>query len=407
MKTLLALLVIAASSANSEKLNCSELAGGFYARGHDVGAILSQVCEFWPLDKAFPVKNVHEAEELLNATFKEGGMYDKAKAVIAQRQTSTDFCWRKSSERSLVKPTGYSCPQRLNANQRENPNQVEPTASVEDGNLYCNKSCADICGSWLVKGNPQPGLCGCRSRDPTDMGTAGYMYVYKEWPHIKPALPDGCDQTFEANHTEACYGTCPSDAVPTWVLGNIKPVCSSDCRKMNLTYGCGFGCASSMIQCVSTVSDQIGEIVRTVGDTAGFVSGQDQISVVTNALVSTAEFAVTGLTTLVGDAVTAWTHFEQEKQSVGLITALLAAVKEVKADIPDYQVAANKFVKMSRDLISVLHGWHGFKWQSSLNQVIQLFLKNGAGILLGAYQLFEAFAWPKCLAPPPPSILVV
>jgi len=406
MKTLLVLLITAASSADPPaKLKCSELAGGFYARGQDVGAILAQVCEFWPFGTAFPVENVHEAQELLNATFKEGGMYDKSKAVLAQRRTSTDFCWRATSERPLVKPTGYSCPKRLNENAEENPNQVEPAASIEDGHLYCSKSCEDICGAGFPRGEPQPGLCGCKTTEPMpqDMGVRD---VYKEWPRIAPAVPTGCDQTFLANHVEECYGACPSATVPTWVLGSITPVCTSDCREMNLTQGCGFGCASSMTKCVSTVTDQIGQIVRTVGDTVGFVSGQEQIAVITNALVSTAEFAVTGLTTLVEQTVKAWPKFATEKQSVGLISALVATIKEVTAD---KEVKANikEFVKMARDLFSILHGWHGFKWQSSLNQVIQLFLNSGAAILLNVYHLFEAFAWPKCLAPPPPSVLVV
>merc|ERR1712232_277449 len=240
------------------------------------------------------------------------------------------------------------------------------------------------------------GLCGCRSKEPESVGTAGPIYVFKEVSKVVPAVPDGCSMISTINHTDVCYGKCPNVSEPTFIIGDFKPICSNTCAGTNRSTTCGFGCAVSMTTCASTVVDQVGQVVKTIGDTVGFMTGNVEIATVTEAVVSTAEFGVTALATLVSSALTAWTTFEQAKQRVGLVAALSQVIEDVKSDFAKDRALYQQFVKLMSQMTVALKGWHGFKWHSSLEEIIQIFLKNGPVILYDVYTLLEAFMWPHC-----------
>lgn len=392
-----ALLVNPAVAAG---VGCSDLAGGLTLRGHEVGNVLAEICESWPFtEHPFPVETTHDAEVLLNSTFKEGGIYDRAKALARERRYSGDFCWRKEMQRPVVQPSGYSCPKIFDDMFiAEKPVDMLPTE--KDGQLLCVKNCSDVCGSYVNKGEISPGLCGCRSKEPVEIGTAGYHFDFKQQPNTVPAVPDGCDSIMMVNHSNTCYGTCPLSSVPSFLVGNFKPVCSSMCNGTNRSFGCGFGCAVSGQKCASTVVDQVGETVQSIGDTLGYLTGNIEVASITTAVVATAEFGVTVLSTLVSAGITAWSHFEQEKQTVGLIAALLQLVKEIKAKMPQLKGLCKQFVKMVRSMIAALRGWHGIHWQSSLKEMADAFVKQGPLILLDAYELLEVFMWPTCTPEP-------
>jgi len=386
---------------NADDLKCDDLKEKLTLRGRQVGDLLADICDVWPaeeLQMKFPLTSLSEAEALLNTTFKEGGIYDQAKALANQRKSSGDFCWRRQYQRPVVEPTGYSCPARFHQWWGHDKPTKELPKKDEAGGLFCEKNCTDICGDggFMCISESKEGLCGCRSKEPESVGTGGPMYVFNEVSKVVPAVPDGCDMTSTINHATVCYGECPNQSVPTFVVGNFKPICSNACAGTNRSFPCGFGCAVQMTTCASTVVDQLGQVMKTIGDTVGFMTGNVEIAAATEAVVSTAEFGVTALATLVSSALTAWTTFEQNKQSVGLLVALSQVIKDVKADLVKDRALYQQFLKLVSQMTVALKGWHGFKWHSSLQSIIQIFLKNGPAILHDVYTVLEAFMWPHC-----------
>lgn len=397
-------VVAAVLAVTAADTSCPDLAGGLYVKGHDVGTIVAEICKNWPFPKTpFPIQTTSDAFALLNFTFKDGGMYDRAKSLAYQRQYSGEFCWRRQLQRPVVTPSNYSCPRRFNEwFVPENPVQVYP--KWRNGSLLCTKDCSDICGEFKSRGEIYPGLCGCRSKTPEALGTAGYHYISYQNPDTVPAQPDGCDAIHTVNHSEVCYGSCPNSSIPTALFGRFKPVCSGMCNGTNRSFGCGFGCATTAQKCFSTVVDQVGSAVQTIGDTIGFMTGDVVIPQVAAAVVGTMEFGLTALTDLVTMGITAWSNYKRNRQTVGLIAALVAVVKEVKGDMPQMKDLYGHFIKMVGDLIVALRSWHGIRWSSGTKKLEEALLKHGAAILLDAYKMLDAFAWPTCDGPPPEPV---
>lgn len=379
-------LVVTAQTNNCSHLETTKMK----FHGSDVGALLKSVCEFWP--DTFPVETANEAADLLNATFGEGGTYDKAKRTADEQKKTGDFCWVRNVVRpSVVPPKGYQCPKQIDEVwEHETPRDVKPVVG-QDGHQYCEKNCSDICGDWENRGEVSKGLCGCRSTEPEVVGTAGPIWVYKEEPRVVLASPAGCPYVQGAD----CFGECPNHATPTWVIGDFRPVCSSPCGG-NYGIECGFACANSTQSCVKSVTDQVGEVCRAVGLAAGFFTADYEIAVATDAIVNLVEFAVGALSALVGQVMTAWKDSRQKYQEVGLVAAIMQVVEETKKHIPTDKKQWAKTGVLLAQIIAILKGWHGWHMHSSIADISAVFLNQGGGVVIDAFNILGAFQRPKC-----------
>lgn len=371
--------------------NCSSF-NNLKLRGHNVGLVVEGICTFWPEKWGkFPATDAKEAEALLDSAFKPDGVYDQMKQLIRDRNSSKAFCWRRKVDRPRVHPTGQNCPAKFTNFVFERPKPVRPNRS-EDGGWYCVKNCTDICGSYdLVY--QQSHMCTCRSKEPEiGFDTAGPHYNWFDIPNGAPAELLGCAMDYQGR----CYGECPSASAPLWLESQLHPVCGSLCEG-NKSLQCGYGCAKDRAACATVSVDAVGEVIKIMGDLVGFFTGNLEIALVTDAIVSIAEFSVSVLVKVIAKLKHFWDLFWDTEPTIGFVVAMLQLAQELKGyeqkTLTQYY---GRFMLLVTDLMSALKTSSHWAVANSIRAVAEVFLKYGVTILIDTYRVMKALTWPTC-----------
>ena len=397
--------------AAGKQTNCSSL-GGLTLRGQAVGDMLTVVCDAWlTVWGEFPISSARDAEHLLSETFAPGGMFVKVRKLVTTRLQSGDFCWKHRSERPAQEPTGHSCPMyfnRLAHKTNEKPTEEQPTAT-ENGELLCIKSCNDACGDWLNLGaDADSHTCRCRSRyqlhqishfnNNPGMTFQPYddTFEHLDVNRAIQAVPDGCALV----HNGDCYGQCPAGSESASMAGLFRTVCETKCAGGVRPVECGFGCARSAGTCATSVTTQVGEAARFIGEAAGFATGDAGFAIESDALVSLVEFVTTTLGKLVVLAIKAWTSFEQRKQKVGLLVALLQMIEEAQAEVKKDKAVLRKLyvqcVVLIGELMHTFNTWHGWQSVADSGKIVEVLLKHRSLAVAEVYHLLNAYLHPSC-----------
>lgn len=297
--------------------NCTEL-GSLQIGEDDLGASLLLVCQHWDTKAwgPFPVRSTHDAEALLSAVVSPGGLHDQVKELRTQRTNSTEFCWKGNALRPSQTPTGHHCPEVFNNFfAAEIAKKTQPTRrGLLNGTLTCQKSCADICGSTpLLHDDSASGTCRC-----LDSSSDGGIVELTLSSTVDPQ-PEGCDAVRQGK----CYGQCPPNFKPAFLVGQVFPVCNVACRNTKLRSDCGLGCASSAVHCGAKIVNQIDEIVRSIAHGSALLTGQLEITATADALVGVVEFAESVVSKMKESVMEGLSGVQQKRQAAGLMASLL------------------------------------------------------------------------------------
>lgn len=202
----------------------------------------------------------------------------------------------------------------------------------------------------------------------------------------------GCQVFFNGR----CYGGCPAGFQPAALMQFFAPVCSSRCADSRYPFGCGFGCASSRRDCVSTVTSQVTEVVSAVGKATAFLTGNQQVHKVVDTLIKLVEFTITTFWTLIRYAKQLWSQYKEAESFAAFMTIFGAFIQDDGQQVGrDLQTIAATFGELVGFWLEMVQ--EGFQFREApLKFIINAFTHHGELILDSAYGLVSAFVYPKC-----------
>jgi len=193
-----------------------------------------------------------------------------------------------------------------------------------------------------------------------------------------------------------CYGDCPWGFKPARLIGRFMPVCTSVCGATTHPVTCGFGCATSRMDCLRALLTQVGEVARAVGQVIEIITGDDRLARLADAVISFSEFLLGVLPDLY-DAVSGGIDIIRENEKgVMVIVLLFQYVREVAPEIGEtvgsIREAFNELVGILADLMQE----KSETGQISVGRVIRGILDNGEDLLDMSVRLTKAFSFGRC-----------
>jgi hypothetical protein len=193
-----------------------------------------------------------------------------------------------------------------------------------------------------------------------------------------------------------CYGSCPSGFQPGLLSGIFGPACTSDCRSSTHRRGCGFGCATNVGQCARTVLDQVSVVASGVGSVASFLTGNERIAEVVDAIVNFAEFLMSVLPMLV-DAVKGGISAVTDRETGALAAIVLYQyIVEVAPEVGQTMQAIKEAFNQVADIIGDLAEERRETGNISVGHIVRTILDHGDHMLDFAVKITKAFTFSKC-----------
>lgn len=194
-----------------------------------------------------------------------------------------------------------------------------------------------------------------------------------------------------------CYGSCPSGMKPMALIGGFAPTCTSDCKSTDKHgRGCGFGCATSIMTCATTLVDQAGAVAKTVGQVASYMTGNPAIHEVVDKVLRLVDFFVDTMFQVVSVAKKVYSEWPRGEAELGVIIALLQFVLEHAKEIgQSFKYLQGQFGETLEMIMELMDA--EFEWKSvDLKFISDSILKHGRSILDSAYEFAEVFVFPTC-----------
>lgn len=195
-----------------------------------------------------------------------------------------------------------------------------------------------------------------------------------------------------------CYGACPSGMKPMAVVGGLVPACTSDCREMTLTRGCGLGCSKGWFSCLGTLSDQVGQVTKAVSKVASFMTGNPLIHEVVDKILRLVDFFIDMMFEVVNVAKKVYREWPRGQAELGVIIALLQFVLEHAKELgQDFLYLKDQFGETLEMIMELMDA--EFTWKKiDLDFVANTILKHGKDILDAAFEFATVFVFPTCKA---------
>lgn len=194
-----------------------------------------------------------------------------------------------------------------------------------------------------------------------------------------------------------CYGACPYGFKPGLLSGIFKPACTTACGASTHPVTCGFGCASSLRQCARTILDQVSVVASGVGEVASFLTGNDRISNVVDAVTNFAEFLLRALPLLVDAVKGAFAVVRGGEGGAMVAVLLIQYIIEVAPEVGQTVESIKDAFREMADIIADL-AEERFTTGADINprKVIRAILDHGPDMLDYAVSATKAFSFGKC-----------
>lgn len=221
---------------------------------HSVGRLLSPLCSVWPFGE-FPIADVSQANKVLDAVFKKGGVWDAVKSLSKDRSSKKDkFCWRREAVREIMEPGGETeCPSPISSQLEEGTSKTnydrledEDADKLKQGKWSCKNSGTDKCScekqsctttgskpcvfpfyyagekhtSCTKAGDSERRWCA------TETNSAG-NYIWGKWDYCDE---EACDETAYEYHVGACR-TANMGRGPFKKITDAKEACKEACSE--------------------------------------------------------------------------------------------------------------------------------------------------------------------------------
>jgi len=389
------------ASGNQSSVDC-EAFNELTIKGKQVGKAATVVCNSWPQKWGeFPIGGIERAKEIFDYGFAAGGLWDQMKNLADERSRSPDFCWRDhdSPDKNFCfeDDTYYGKGFLRKTDMPGQKRTKEPTQ------LWCQKRCALVSGCKHFSYYSMDGGCHLQNGDATPHDYIGRRPVAGPPVCSETQLAQSISQLNASDSGEdEWFGSggpttgCPDGFQPTTLLGKFAPVCSSRCQGSALPFGCGFGCASSARTCVSRIMDQVTKVVNTVGQVAGFLTGNQVIAQVVEKILMLVEFIVSTFGMLVRLGKELWSAYRESESVAGFISVFVSFIRDnaeqVGQNMETLTALFGDVISFWLDMID-----EGFKFpEINLNFVTDTMNKYGEATLDGAMGLVSVFVFPKC-----------
>lgn len=300
--------------------------------GHHIGKSAQMLCESWP--KSFGEFPADDAQTLADIVNKGSDIWQKVKEMADERQDGKSFCWAKSGSRELLSDdTGFAA--------------VAASDNVTDTNL----------GTFNKK---------------------------------------KCDMVVSNPPWRWCYGPCPEGMKGMAVVGDIYPVCTSDCKFTTHKTPCMFGCSTGWGSCFTTVFNQISVVAKTLAKMTSYLSGVPEIHTAVDHVLMVVDFFISTLFKVVAVAKDVLQDFPREEICLTVLIAFLEKVLEHAQDIGnDLQHLKSQFGETIAMFLEVLDA--EFNWKKvNLGFISDTLVKHESSILTASFEFVEAFVFPPC-----------
>lgn len=321
-------------------VDCTELSD-LTVFGKNVGSAVSTVCGHWPSRLGeFPVSDVSKVTNLMKKAFGPGGLYSQIRGVADERGENSNFCWKGNKMRTI----------------QESLVEVDAEKSAES-----------------QTNNMSNTLIWHRRRRRSDSNH------------------DNCEMVTDG----ICYGACPSGYHPSKLKSYFAPVCTSTCSASTHTRSCGFGCASSRGACFDVILEQVKQVAVTLGQVAGFLTGNPKIDELVDKVLSFAEFVIGTLIKWVKAAKSVYAAHDKEEGIVVLMITIYQSLEEIKAALgEDIGVGQG----MLEGIFGLLHDVTSVEMDqgADVDSIAGKILDSGDEIMAGAFEAIKPFVFPKC-----------
>jgi len=193
-----------------------------------------------------------------------------------------------------------------------------------------------------------------------------------------------------------CYGDCPSGYQPGLLSGIFGAACTTVCSATDHTRGCGFGCATGLWACARSILDQASSVANGVGSVYSFVTGNENIPRVVDAVVTFAEFLLSVVPSLVETVKDGIDIIRDAEHPVMAVVAMYQFVQEVG---PEFGASVRSIMEAFEelgDIIADLVQERQTTGSISVGRIVRAILDHGENALDYAKILVEAFSHPRC-----------
>jgi len=194
-----------------------------------------------------------------------------------------------------------------------------------------------------------------------------------------------------------CYGGCPWGFKPARLTGRFLPVCTSVCGATTHPVTCGFGCATTRMNCLRTLLSQVGEVAAGVGLVIEMITGDDRLSRLADAVIRFSEFLLGVLPELISAVRGGIDIIRNNERGVMVLILLFQYVRELA---PSLGETFNSIREAFSSLVDVFRGIMGEDADTGLispGRIIRGILDgNGERILDMSVRLTKAFSFGRC-----------
>jgi len=335
---------------------------------------------------------------------------DRSKGLWCFTKRGSKDCDPVGSERIPFLPTARCYEEKTFYSPKDMPGQAR---SIEPTEQWCQKRCSMVSGcehfsywgndggchlqdasakndsSWFS--SPVAGPPSCSENQVQEFVAESFVQVNTSDAE-SAAISKGC-QVFTNGQ---CYGSCPSGFQPSTLLQFFAPVCSSRCAGSSKSFGCGFGCADTAGDCLSTTMGQVTQVVGTVGKVAAYMTGNQVVHKVVEKIIELVEFILTSFWMMIRLGKELWVAYKESESISAFISIFVAFIMENAGQINQN---VETLVALFGDVVSF---WlemvqEGFKVREApLTFITETMNKFGEQVLDSAFGLVAAFVYPKC-----------
>jgi len=207
-----------------------------------------------------------------------------------------------------------------------------------------------------------------------------------------PGVPGQCEMTSRGT----CYGKCPVGYRPGLLAGIFSPACTTGCSASTHTVSCGFGCATSSRECARSILEQAFAVASGVGSVYSFLTGDERIAQVVDAVINLAEFFLAAFPPIAQAIKGAIDILQNNEEGAMIAVILYQYLVEVAPEVGEPAEAIRDAIREFSQIIANLAQERQDKGEVTVGRIIREILDHGERYLDLAVRVTKAFSYAKC-----------